>query len=162
MTIEEYKEILKNGERTEWYGEMVPVVLITPVVKAIADMMIKSISDLEFEIEETTTVTKKASKKRYLNDLWNTVKILPYRQNGLIYDFTLAKYKRIMAEIEEEEKKNKKTKPKTTRTRKKKVVEKTETKEDVKTEKIEEEVKVEKPKKPRTRKTKNSNLIFGK
>tara|TARA_Y100000389_G_C17466878_1_gene526465 strand:- start:1710 stop:2198 length:489 start_codon:yes stop_codon:yes gene_type:complete len=162
MTIEEYKEILKNGERTEWYGEIVPEVLITPLVKAIADMMLKSISDLEFEIDETTVVTKKVSKKRYLNDLWNTIKVLPYRQNGLIYDFTLAKYKRIMAEIEEEEKKNKKTKPKTTRTRKKKVVEKEETKEDVKTEKIEEEVKVEKTKKPRTRKTKNSNLIFGK
>lgn len=159
MTIEEYKEILKNGERTEWYGEEVPVVLITPVVKAIADMMIKSIGDLELEIDETTTATKKASKKRYLNDLWNTVKILPYRQNGLIHDFTLAKYKRIMAEIEEEEKKNKKTKPKTTRTRKKKVVEKEETKKDVKEEKVNEEVKVEKPK---TRKTKNSNLIFGK
>ena len=162
MTIEEYKEILKTGERTEWYGEMVPVKLITPLVKAIADMMITSINDLELEIDETTVATKKTSKKRYLNDLWNTIKVLPYRQNGLIHDFTLAKYKRIMAEIEEEEKNNKKTKPKTTRTRKKKVVEKEETKEDVKTEKIEQEVKVEKTKKPRTRKTKNSNLIFGK
>lgn len=159
MTIEEYKEILKNGERTEWYGEEVPVVLITPMVKAIADMMIISINDLELEIDETTVGTKKTSKKRYLNDLWNTIKVLPYRQNGLIHDFTLAKYKRIMAEIEEEEKKNKKTKPKTTRTRKKKVVEKEETKKDVKEEKVNEEVKVEKPK---TRKTKNSNLIFGK
>ena len=159
MTIEEYKEILKNGERTDWYGEEVPVVLITPVVKAIADMMIISINDLELEIDETTVGTKKTSKKRYLNDLWNTIKVLPYRQNGLIHDFTLAKYKRIMAEIEEEEKKNKKTKPKTTRTRKKKVVEKEETKKDVKEEKVNEEVKVEKPK---TRKTKNSNLIFGK
>jgi len=159
MTIGEYKEILKNGERTEWYGEEVPVVLITPVVKAIADMMIISINDLELEIDETTVGTKKTSKKRYLNDLWNTIKVLPYRQNGLIHDFTLAKYKRIMAEIEEEEKKNKKTKPKTTRTRKKKVVEKEETKKDVKEEKVNEEVKVEKPK---TRKTKNSNLIFGK
>jgi outer membrane biosynthesis protein TonB len=158
MTFEEYKDVILNGERVEWYGELVPKKLLTPRVHAIANMIVESLNKMESELDGIHGNSKeKASKQRYINDRWHHIKTLPYHSNGLIHDAYMAKYKRI---IEEDEKNKEKTKPKKRRTRKPKVEDK----------KVTTPKKVEKkettPEKENVvvkgRKTKNSKLIFGK
>ena len=136
MDYEKYRDIIMNGERVEWYGQMVPKDLITESVKYSADMMIGGIRKMEREIDDSRG-EKKESKKRYLESLWNNLRNLPYTDNHDVY---MKKRKRIEAEMEELEKK----KPKPRKPRKKKTVDTKPT-----------EKKVVK------RRTKNSKLIFG-
>lgn len=159
MTFDEYKEIILNGERVEWYGEMVPNRLLTPQVYAIANMISESLNKMEADIADMHGNSKqKESKQRYINDRWRHIKTLPYHSNGLIHDHYMAKYKRIIQE--EEEKNKKKKKPSTRKTRTKKADPTS-----VKNTQVEKSEKETTPKEKvavKGRKTKNSKLIFGK
>lgn len=177
MTYEEYKEVLKNGERVDWYGEMVPVVLLTGRVRSIANMVISHISEMEDTLSEYPVGKSRTSRKRSIERSWENVRTLPYTQNGLIYDFFMIKYKRIMEELEKEGSKPPKPIKKVTskREKSKKLTEEkptrvknTQVETKPKKEKVKEvQEKVEKPEeqpKPKVkgRRTKNSKLIFGK
>ena len=158
MNLEEYKEIIKNGEREEWYGDLVPSVLLTKKVRVIADMIMENVLKLEGTVTDFRKGTKERTRsENYLDGLKKNVANLPYTSNGLITDTLMAKYKRIMVEIEKE--KESKTKPKTRKTRKPKTDTTTKPKKDtskgeVKNEETTPVVKV--------RRGKNNNLIFGK
>ena len=103
MTFEEYKEVIKNGERVEWYGIEVPSALITNRVRALADMVINSLNHLDVEISDLRKGTKELTKKQvYYDAVYRNVQNLPYKMNGLIDDFYMAKRYQIEAEIEEE------------------------------------------------------------
>ena len=155
MTFEEYREVIMNGERVDWHGEMVPEILITGRVRFISDMVIESLAKLENEISDLRKGCKeRESKERYLSILWTNIKHLPYSSNGLISDCYMIKYKRIVSEMEEME--SKKPKPKTQKTRKPKISTTTKPKED--TSKVKEETTTPVVK---GRRGKNNNLIFG-
>ena len=157
MTFDEYKEIIKNDERIDWYGKMVPEKLVNGRVRQMANMIVDSISKTEMEIDELRKGTKERIKKQeYIDKVWENVRNLPFTQNGLINDVYMVKYKKILEELEKENKG--KTKPKTTKPRTKKVTQKTETPKKV--EKT--EVTSEEPKVVSKRRGKNSKLIFGK
>ena len=161
MTFDEYKKIILNGERIDWYGDMVPVKLLTPQVHAIASMIVESLNRMESEVDDMHgNSTTKQSKKRYIEDRWRHVRTLPYHSNGLIHDSYMHKYRKIM---EEAEKNKEKVKPKESKTRKPKDSPTPKPKDT--TSKVEK--KDEKTKEPTTtvvkgRRGKNSKLIFGK
>jgi outer membrane biosynthesis protein TonB len=171
MTFEEYREEIRNGEREEWYGELVPRKLITARVRAIATMVEESLNKMEMELDEIHGNSKqKESKKRYIDQRWDHIKTLPYHSNGLINDVYMVKYKKIIAEIEKEEESKKKTKPKTRKPRTKKAdtkpkVEKPTSVKNTQVEtKPKEESKKEEPTTTvvKSRRGRNSKLIFGK
>ena len=160
MTFEEYRDVIRNGERIDWHGIMVPEVLITGRVRSIANMIMESLTKYEMEISELRKGTKEREKKQnYYDKLFQNVRNLPYNSNGLINDVYMVKYKRIMAEIEEENKE--KTKPKTRRTRKPKASPTTKPKVDTSTKKVEEK-KEEPTETPVVKGRRGRNkLIFG-
>lgn len=167
MTFDEYKDVILNGERVEWYGEMVPAKLLTPRVYAIANMIIESLNKMESDLDEMHgNSSGKQSKQRYINDRWQHIRTLPYHSNGLINDVYMHKYKKI---VEEAEKNKEKTKPKTTKTRKPKISTTPKPKTSTTPKPKETTVKVEEKKEEPTptvvvkgRRSKNSKLIFGK
>jgi hypothetical protein len=159
MTFDEYKEEILNGERVEWYGEMVPKKLLTPRVHAIANMIVDSLNRMESEMDEMHGNTKgKENKKRYIDDRWHHIRTLPYHSNGLIHDAYMYKYKRIMEEVE---KNKEKTKPKTRKTRKPEASPTPKPKNDT-SKKVEEKKEEPTPTVVKGRRGKNSKLIFGK
>jgi len=166
MTFDEYREEIRNGEREEWYGELVPKKLITARVRAIASMIEESLNKMIMELDEMHGNSKqKESKKHYIDQRWDHIRTLPYHSNGLINDVYMVKYKRIMAEIEKEEESKKKTKPKTRKPRTKKAdtTPKVEKPTSVKNTQVEnKETTPDEKVVVKGRKTKNSKLIFGK
>lgn len=168
MTFDEYKDVILNGERVEWYGEMVPAKLLTPRVHAIASMVVDSLNKMEADLDEMHgNSSGKQSKQRYINDRWHHIRTLPYHSNGLIHDAYMHKYKKIM---EEDEKNKEKGKPKTRKPRNKKAdtkptVEKPTSVKNTQVEKPKVEDKKEEPTPTvvvKGRRGKNSKLIFGK
>jgi hypothetical protein len=154
MTFEEYKDVILNGEKIEWYGTMVPQKLVTSRVYAITNMIVESISKMEGELSDMRKGSKEQiSRQNYIDGTWLNIRHLPYTSNGLISDCYMKKYKRII----EESKKENKTKPKVRKTRKPKVST-TKPKDTSKGEgkKTEEPTPVVKG-----RRGKNNNLIFG-
>jgi hypothetical protein len=133
---ERYKKIVKEGERVDWYGDMVPKELITEKVKLMVQMVVKNIDILESTLADVRGSSRE-KRKSYIDRLWTNIKEAPYRMNG---DF----YLKIKKEIESDEKSVEK-KVKTTR---RKVNKKTTTN-TIKSSKT-------------GPKTKNSGLIFGK
>jgi hypothetical protein len=155
MTFEEYKDVILNGEKIEWYGTMVPQKLVTSRVYAITNMIVESISKMEGELSDMRKGSKEQiSRQNYIDGTWLNIRHLPYTSNGLISDCYMKKYKRII----EESKKENKTKPKVRKTRKPKVSTTTKPKDTSKGEgkKTEEPTPVVKG-----RRGKNNNLIFG-
>lgn len=142
MEYEKYRDILMNGERIDWYGEMVPFDLITYKVRLMADSILEGISKVESDISELRGGDIKKRKQDYVDKLKQNIRNLPYTEN---FDVYMMKRREIEAEME----KLKKQKPKKTRSKK-------ET-----TPKVEKKTEDE-PKVTSNRKTKNSNLIFGK
>jgi hypothetical protein len=146
MDKDRYIKILKEGERVDWHGEMVPKELITPGVRFWCDMVIPEINKLESTMNEYRG-TNKEKRQGYIDALWNNVRNAPYTLNGDLY---LIKKKRIEEEMKpKEEKKKRKT------TRRTKKVTKANNNTLKKTTKD-----ASSPSK--TTATKNSNLIFGK
>lgn len=163
MTFEEYKDIITNGERVDWYGVTVPSDLITMRVRVMSQSIEDSLNKLESDIEELKKGSKeRITKQGYMDVLLNNIRNLPYTNNGKIDDFYMEKRKSIEKEIEENKPK---VKPKVTRTRKPKEVVKTpepekvlieESKPNVEEKVVTSEVVV------KSRRGKKNNLIFGK
>jgi hypothetical protein len=105
-----YEKILKEGERVDWYGELVPKELINGKVIVWSDRLKSEIDKLEGELSDLKG-TELEKRKGYLKALYKNLKDSPYSLNG---DFYLIKKKRIDLEMEEESKKVKKTKVKET------------------------------------------------
>ncbi len=129
-----YEDIIRNGERVEWYGIEVPKDLLTKLVTVWSNNLKIEIDKLESTLSELRGVSLER-RKNYIKGLKVNLQNAPYSLNGDVY---LKKKKRIEASIEEEEKSKKQKK---TTTRRKRTSKKTTTK--------------------RTT-TKNSDLIFGK
>jgi hypothetical protein len=112
ISEKQYEKIIKEGNRVDWYGDLVPEELITHQVRQMATMITENIDVMESDSElKGKLKTKRAD---YIKKLWQNVRNLPYRLNG---DFTLKKKKRIESEVEvvEKKKKVKKTRKKTTK-----------------------------------------------
>jgi len=142
MDLERYEEIIKKGEKTEWYGIEVPIDLVNNSVRMAAENLSNEIDKLESELDVDVKGTKHQSKRGYIDILKRNLQNLPYTFNG---DVLLVKKKRIEAEMKPKEEK------KRTSRRTKKSVKK-------------DEVVIEEKSKTPTKKggTKNSDLIFGK
>ncbi len=107
-----YEEILKDGNRVDWYGTEVPEELITGAVKEWCNSLKEEIDKLE---SEDLKGKAKEARKFYLDGLWNNIRNAPYRLNG---DFYLIKKKRFESEQKEtptKKKTTKKTRKKTTK-----------------------------------------------
>jgi hypothetical protein len=128
-----YTEIIKNGERVDWYGIEVPKDLLTNLVVVWSTGLKKEIDKLESSISDLKGISLER-RKNYINGLIFNLQNAPYSLNGDVY---LKKKKRVEMEVgekntKEKKKKVRKRKPKTTKTTK------------------------------NSRNTKNSDLIFGK
>jgi hypothetical protein len=138
MTNEQYEKILREGEKVDWYGAMVPEELLTPKVRYWCSMVVEELNKLEASLSDLKG-TSKEKRQNYINGLWNNVRNAPYTLNNDVY---MKKRKRIEAELEEKEKPKK-----TTRKRRQTTKKKTTTKASTTSKKTS---------------TKNSSLIFGK
>ena len=127
-----YEDILKNGERVDWYGVQVPKDLLTKLVITWSSNLKKEIDELESTLIDLKG-TSLDKRKGYIKGLMTNLQNAPYTLNNDVY---MKKKKRIESSMEEENKKNKKTTTKRRTTSKKTTTSKTT--------------------------TKNSNLIFGK
>lgn len=105
MDLEIYEEIIRNGERVEWYGVDVPRDLLTKKVLFASQNLHREIDSLKSELSDLRG-TSYDKMKHYIEALENNLKNLPYSYNNDVY---LKKKKRIEASILEEEKKKKKT-----------------------------------------------------
>lgn len=115
----DYEKIIKEGERRDWYGEQVPVELITDSVIMWSEPLLHQIDILEGTLNDLRG-TEKEKRKNTIELLRNNLKRAPYTLNG---DFYLIKKKKYESEIKEKEaEKNKKSKKKTEKTTKTKKV----------------------------------------
>tara|TARA_B100001287_G_C22602894_1_gene491305 strand:- start:202 stop:606 length:405 start_codon:yes stop_codon:yes gene_type:complete len=134
MNNEIYREIIKKGERIDWYGVMVPKDLITNLVSLWSSGLKIEIDKLEAELSDLKGVSLD-KRKTYIKGLVSNLQNAPYSLNGDVY---LKKKKQIELELEEEKKEKVKNKV----VKKKKV-----------------KTTITKKSSPKTR---NSKLIFGK
>ena len=134
MDNEMYKEIIKKGDRVEWYGTTVPKDLITNLVSLWGSGLKIEIDKLEAELSDLKGVSLD-KRKTYIKGLVSNLQNAPYSLNGDVY---LKKKKQIELELEEEKKEKVKNKV----VKKKKV-----------------KTTITKKSSPKTR---NSKLIFGK
>ena len=134
MNNERYREIIKKGERIDWYGVMVPKDLITNLVSLWSSGLKIEIDKLEAELSDLKGVSLD-KRKAYIKGLVSNLQNAPYSLNGDVY---LKKKRQIELEMEEENKEKVK----------KKVVKKKKVK-----------TTITKKSSPKTR---NSKLIFGK
>lgn len=111
-----YIDIIKNGERVDWYGVNVPKDLLTNLVITWSTGLKKEIDKLESSLSDLKGVSLDR-RKNYIDGLIKNLQNAPYSLNGDVY---LKKKKRVELEMEEEKpKKNKKnTRKKTTKTTK--------------------------------------------
>jgi len=108
LQYKEYEEILRKDKRVDWYDTQVPLKLLTPIVKAVAEQIISQINIYKG--------VDSMSKNSYIETLWANIRNLPYKLNGDCY---LHKKKEIELKIESEKKtKPKKEKVSTTETKK--------------------------------------------
>jgi hypothetical protein len=111
MNSVKYEKAVKEGERVDWYGVMVPEELITESVLMWSNSLVDEINKLESELMDIKGVSLD-KRKAYIKSLQKNLQNAPYCLNG---DFYLKKKERFETEIEELNKKQK-TK-KTTKTR---------------------------------------------
>jgi len=127
-----YEDILKNGERVDWYGVQVPKDLLTKLVITWSSNLKKEIDELESTLIDLKG-TSLDKRKGYIKGLMTNLQNAPYTLNNDVY---LKKKNKIESEIEEKNVKKQKNKKKKTTTKRKTTSKSTG--------------------------TKNSNLIFGK
>lgn len=127
-----YEDILKNGERVDWYGVQVPKDLLTKLVITWSSNLKKEIDELESTLIDLKG-TSLDKRKGYIKGLMTNLQNAPYTLNNDVY---LKKKNKIESEIEEKNVKKQKNKKKKTTTKRKTTSKNTG--------------------------TKNSNLIFGK
>lgn len=106
-----YEDILKNGERVDWYGVQVPKDLLTKLVITWSSNLKKEIDELESTLIDLKGISLD-KRKGYIKGLMTNLQNAPYTLNNDVY---LKKKNKIESEIEE---KNKKKKKKTTTKRK--------------------------------------------
>lgn len=109
-----YEKILREGERTEWYGVSVPKDLLTNKVLFASQNLHKEIDTLKSKLTDLRG-TGYDKLMGYIEAVENNLKNLPYSLNGDCY---LKKKKRIEEQNRKEENKKQKT------TKKKKVTSK--------------------------------------
>lgn len=109
-----YEDILKNGERVDWYGVQVPKDLLTKLVITWSSNLKKEIDELESTLIDLKG-TSLDKRKGYIKGLMVNLQNAPYTLNNDVY---LKKKKKIESQIEVENKKNKKTTPRRKRTSK--------------------------------------------
>ncbi len=112
-----YEELIKNGERVDWYGAQVPKGLLSNLVITWSSNLKKEIDDLEASLSDLNGVSLDR-RKAYIKGLMNNLQNAPYTLNNDVY---LKKKKHIESQIEEEKKKKKKTTPKRKKTSKRTV-----------------------------------------
>lgn len=127
-----YEDILKNGERVDWYGVQVPKDLLTKLVITWSSNLKKEIDELESTLIDLKGISLD-KRKGYIKGLMTNLQNAPYTLNNDVY---LKKKNKIESEIEEKNVKKQKNKKKKTTTKRKTTSKNTG--------------------------TKNSNLIFGK
>jgi hypothetical protein len=84
MLYGEYEKILIKGKKVDWYGDQVPEELITKAVIYSANQIVE-------QIDKCKSIDSKQNNV-YIRNLWENVKLLPYKMNG---DFYLIKKKKI-------------------------------------------------------------------
>ena len=109
-----YEDLIKNGERVDWYGVEVPRGLLTNLVTTWSSNLKKEIDDLEASLSDLKGVSFD-KRKAYIEGLMTNLQNAPYTLNNDVY---LKKKKRIESKLEEEQQKKKKKKKKTTTKRK--------------------------------------------
>lgn len=109
-----YEDILKNGERVDWYGVQVPKDLLTKLVITWSSNLKKEIDELESTLIDLKG-TSLDKRKGYIKGLMVNLQNAPYTLNNDVY---LKKKKKIESQIEVENKKNKKTTTRRKRTSK--------------------------------------------
>lgn len=106
MDSSRYEEILRKGDKTEWYGIEVHKDLVTNSINLIAENLINEINKLNSSLGDLKGVALE-KRKSYLNSLNNTLQMLPYKLNG---DFYLIKKRGIEEELKVKKKVIKKNK----------------------------------------------------
>ena len=127
-----YEELIRNGERVDWYGVEVPKGLLSNLVTTWSSNLKKEIDELESTLIDLKG-TSLDKRKGYIKGLMVNLQNAPYTLNNDVY---LKKKNKIESEIEEKNVKKQKNKKKKTTTKRKTTSKNTG--------------------------TKNSNLIFGK
>ena len=107
-----YIEIIKNGERVDWYGIEVPKDLLTKLVVTWSSGLKKEIDKLEYSLSDLRGSSLE-KRKGYIEGLVFNLQNAPYSLNG---DAFLKKKECVELEIEQE--KTNKKKKKTTKTNK--------------------------------------------
>lgn len=104
-----YEDLIRNGERVEWYGSMVPEGLLNNLVKTWSNNLTSEIDKLESTLSDLKGNSLE-KRKSYIQNLKISLQNAPYSLNG---DFYLKKKTRIESQIKEENKNKKTTKHKT-------------------------------------------------
>jgi len=104
-----YEDLIRNGERVEWYGSMVPEGLLNNLVKTWSNNLTSEIDKLESTLSDLRGNSLE-KRKSYIQNLKISLQNAPYSLNG---DFYLKKKTRIESQIKEENKNKKTTKRKT-------------------------------------------------
>ena len=97
MNSVKYEKAVKEGERVDWYGVMVPEELITESVLVWSNSLVDEINKLESELIDIRGASLD-KRKAYIKSLQKNLQNAPYCLNG---DFYLKKKERFEAEIEE-------------------------------------------------------------
>ena len=106
-----YEELIRNGERVDWYGVEVPKDLLTKLVITWSSNLKKEIDELESTLIDLKG-TSLDKRKGYIKGLMVNLQNAPYTLNNDVY---LKKKNKIESEIEEKKQKNKKKKTTTKR-----------------------------------------------
>ncbi len=106
-----YEELIRNGERVDWYGVEVPKGLLSNLVTTWSSNLKKEIDELESTLIDLKG-TSLDKRKGYIKGLMVNLQNAPYTLNNDVY---LKKKNKIESEIEEKKQKNKKKKTTTKR-----------------------------------------------
>lgn len=106
-----YEELIRNGERVDWYGVEVPKGLLSNLVTTWSSNLKKEIDELESTLIDLKG-TSLDKRKGYIKGLMTNLQNAPYTLNNDVY---LKKKNKIESEIEEKKQKNKKKKTTTKR-----------------------------------------------
>ena len=94
-----YEDLIKNGERVDWYGVEVPRGLLTNLVTTWSSNLKREIDDLEASLSDLKGVSFD-KRKAYIEGLMTNLQNAPYTLNNDVY---LKKKKRIESKLEEEQ-----------------------------------------------------------
>ncbi len=101
-----YEDLIKNGERVDWYGVEVPRGLLTNLVTTWSSNLKREIDDLEASLSDLKGVSFD-KRKAYIEGLMTNLQNAPYTLNNDVY---LKKKRKIESEIEVKQQKKKKKK----------------------------------------------------